>query len=222
MKYEIVRAVVAAALLVCCACAEEREPVANVLVTTDRVEMPRGRHSSVSFRFNAFPGIASINGDHQVIVRFLDDDQEVIWQDDHFPPLPTTDWRPGQVIEYSRRVVPPLYPHIGDLIVAVGLHSPSTAMNPPLLGEELGSGLYMGAIVTVTPRQESNLLLHDDGWYDKEHDPAIDRRWRWTGQARMDNATEDSISFRAASSITSTSSCCALRSLEPGLSPATT
>ena len=176
-----IRAAVTAALLVFSACAES-EPVASVAITTDRVEMPRGRHFSVSFRFNAFPEIASLDGDHQVLVRFLDDDQEVIWQDDHFPPLPTTEWQPGQVIEYSRRVAPPLYPYIGNLIVAVGLYSPSTATNPPLLGEELGFGLYKGTVVTLAPRQESNLLFYDDGWYDEEHDPTTDRRWRWTSE----------------------------------------
>ena len=170
----------AAVLLAPLACTEEREPVAAVALATDRVEVPRGRHFSISYRFSAFPGIASLEGDHEVLVHFLDDEQRLMWRDDHFPPRPTTDWQPGEAIHYTRRVTPPLYPYVGEATIAVGLYSPSTNARLPLLADALGDRLYRGAVVTFAPRQDNHLLLYGNGWHDEEYDSTTNRRWRWT------------------------------------------
>ena len=47
---------------------------------------------------------------YRVMVHFLDADDELMWTDDHQPPVPTTQWKPGQTIEYTRTMFVPIYP----------------------------------------------------------------------------------------------------------------
>ena len=66
-----------------------------------------------------------LHGDYRVIVHFLDADEELMWTDDHNPAMPTTQWKPGQTVEYTRTMFVPVYPYIGTATVRMGLYSPS-------------------------------------------------------------------------------------------------
>ena len=112
-------------------------------------------------------------------MHFLTDEEEVIWQDDHLPPLPIDQWRAGETVEYTRRVIIPPYPYIGSSTVAVGIYSPSSGERLPLLAEELDDRAYVGTRVTFAPGRESSMLFYEDGWYGQETDPASGERWRW-------------------------------------------
>ena len=37
-----------------------------------------------------------------------------MWGDDHEPPVPTSSWKPGQTIEYTRTVFAPVLPYVGE------------------------------------------------------------------------------------------------------------
>jgi hypothetical protein len=39
-----------------------------------------------------------------------------MWTDDHTPPVPTTQWKPGQTVEYTRTVFIPIFPYVGDAV----------------------------------------------------------------------------------------------------------
>ena len=41
------------------------------------------------------------------MVHVVDTDEELMWTDDHHPPTPTSQWKPGQTIEYTRTVFVP-------------------------------------------------------------------------------------------------------------------
>ena len=112
-----------------------------------------------------------------------------MWADDHDPPVPTSSWQPGETIAYSRRVMVPMYPYIGETIVALGLYSPTTGERLTLLGEDLGQRAYRGAVLTLTPQADSSYLVYGDGWHRGESDPGIGEQWRWTSE-------RSSLSFR--------------------------
>ena len=168
-----------ALVLVCVACGDPGEPVASVTVGVDREEIPQGRHVTVGYRFGVFREIAAGGEPYRVLVHFLTDEEEVIWQDDHLPPLPIDQWRAGETVEYTRRVIIPPYPYVGSSTVAVGIYSPSSGERLPLLAEELDDRAYVGTRVTFAPGRESSMLFYEDGWYGQETDPASGERWRW-------------------------------------------
>src|SRR5205814_5521817 len=49
-------------------------------------------------------------------------DEQLIWTDDHNPPTPTTQWKPGQTVEYTRTIFIPVYPYVGEATLQVGLY----------------------------------------------------------------------------------------------------
>ena len=54
------------------------------------------------------------------MVHVVDADEELMWTDDHNPPVPTTQWKPGQTVEYTRTVFVPIYPYVGEATIQVG------------------------------------------------------------------------------------------------------
>ena len=136
----------------------------------------------VAYRFDVFQEMAAVGGEHRVFLHFLTDEQEIIWQDDHVPPVRVEEWRPGDVVEYTRRVTIPAYPYIGESTVAVGIYSPSTGERLPLLADALGDGTYAGTTVTFAPGQESSMLFYEAGWHGEEGGRGSAERWRWTSE----------------------------------------
>lgn len=162
-------------------CTEARPPVASVTLGTDRVAVPLGAPLDLRFRFDVAPdpGVG-LTGDYRVFVHFLDDREEVLWTEDHDPPVPTSQWRPGQSIEYERRVRIPMYPYIGESVIAAGLYSPTTGTRLPLAGEHLGQLAYHVGSVRIEPQHESSFVTYGAGWHAAEFGADGRRQWRWT------------------------------------------
>ena len=165
-----------------CRDTDGREPVATVAVELDRDAIPLGAPATFSFRFVVSPAHTPLSEDYRVMVHFLDGNGEMMWAADHDPAVPTTEWQPGQTVSYSHQVRIPMYPYIGESVVAVGLYSLTTGERLPLAGEDLGQRAYRGTTVSLEPQPESGFLVYQDGWHDDEFSPATGERWRWTGE----------------------------------------
>jgi len=165
------------------ACAEPAPPVAVPAVTADRVSVPLGAPLELTFRFDVLPTPDPIPEDYRVLVHFLDTDEDLLWTEDHEPPVPTHDWEPGRTITYTRRVILPMYPYRGDAIIAVGLYSPSTNQRLSLSGQDLGQRAYRVGTVRLEPMPESSFLTYRGGWHPAEVSPDDPhQQWRWTAQ----------------------------------------
>lgn len=177
-----VPAIVATVLIaLSAACADSAGPaVATVSMRLDRSTVPLGGPLEMTLRFTVSPDLSPLTEDYRVFVHVMDDNGEQIWTDDHDPPTPTTDWRPEQVIEYSRRIMVPLYPYIGQASITVGLYSTQTDERLPLAGDDLGQLEYRVASLAFTPQHESSFLVYEDGWHGAEFDPNGQASWRWT------------------------------------------
>src|SRR3954454_9754069 len=95
-----------AATLVLTGCGRKTEPeppVATPTVTLSSERVPIGSPLKLTYRFDVAPS-AKIDGDYWVFVHVLEPDGEQLWVDDHVPPVPTSAWKPGQKIEYTRMV----------------------------------------------------------------------------------------------------------------------
>jgi hypothetical protein len=97
-------------------------PVATPSFAISRARAPIGSPVTLTYRFQVAPD-AKIDGDYRVFVHMLTPDGEQMWTDDHFPTTPTSQWKPGEIIEYSRTVFVPNYPHVGGAEVRLGLYS---------------------------------------------------------------------------------------------------
>src|SRR4051794_18763563 len=76
-------------------------PVANATVTMSRDKAPLGSPLDVTYKF-VVANDARFAEDYKVMVHVVDTDGELIFTFDHNPPVPTTQWKPGQTIEYTR------------------------------------------------------------------------------------------------------------------------
>ena len=170
-------------------CAEPGEAVATVSIGINRATVPLGGPIELSIRFVASPRLEPLEEDYRVLVHFLDANGDLMWAEDHDPPVPTTAWRPGETISYTRRATVPMYPYIGEATVAVGLYATSTGERAMLAGEDLGQRAYLGTVLNLEPQAGSSFLLYEDGWHTDEFDPDSNQQWRWTSE-------RGSLSFR--------------------------
>jgi hypothetical protein len=156
----------------------EEPAVATPSVTLSHDRVPIGSPLTLTYRFEVADG-AAIDDDYWVFVHVLDPDNERLWTDDHMPPRPTSTWKPGEVIEYSRQLFVPTYPYIGEGVVRLGLYKDTRRL--PLNATEASRREYEVARLQILPQSENIFRIYKDGWHMAEvaeSDPAIE--WQWT------------------------------------------
>ena len=161
-----------------CGVTDSAPPVATPAVELSRSSVSLGGTLDMRYRFTVAPDITDFPGDYQVFVQFLDTNGAVMFTDDHAPPQPTGTWRPGQEIEYDRRVIVPVDPYTGQVTVAVGLQSPLNGNRLPLEGQYLGERAYSVGTLDMVPPSRNGLAKYQDGWHGVES--GTNRDWRWT------------------------------------------
>jgi hypothetical protein len=139
-----------------------------------------------------------VNKDYTVYAHFWHGDN-LLFQDDHVPPLPTSKWEPGQEYKYQRRVYIPSFIDEFDpsfkgeeqLRLSVGLYNPydrTGNSNREVLTTKLK---------VYPPPPDMPEIIYESGWYDQEVDPnAPLRKWRWTGpesRCIVDNPQRDAL-----------------------------
>ena len=78
------------------------------------------------------------------MVHVVDADEELMWTDDHDPPMPTSQWKPGQTVEYTRTIFVPIYPYVGEATIQVGLYSTQNAEAAAAGGRGRGTARVQG------------------------------------------------------------------------------
>jgi hypothetical protein len=155
-------------------------PVATPTVTLNRDKAPLGSPIEMTFKFAVAPD-AHFAEDVRVMVHVVDTDEQMIFALDHNPPIPTTQWKPGQTVEYSRTEFVPIYPYVGDVSVQVGLYSTTTQQRLPLGGDEVGQRAYRVARFQLQPQTDSVYTVFKEGWHPAESAEQNARvEWQWT------------------------------------------
>ncbi|HXT71797.1 MAG TPA: hypothetical protein VN700_18720 [Vicinamibacterales bacterium] len=168
-----------------CSKADQAPPVASVAVTLNRQSAPLGAPIELTYRFDVAQG-ASIAGDYKVFVHITRDDGTTIWMDDHDLPagMQTSQWKPGQTIQYTRTRFVPAFSYLGEATIRVGLYKDNERL--PLSGidpadRESPERQYKVATLDLLPRSESIQVIRLSGWHPGEFapdDPTIE--WQWT------------------------------------------
>src|SRR6476619_2497311 len=88
--------------------ASNEPPVATPSLTLSKDKVPIGSPVKLTYKFtvsNDAQAVSALNAASQwVFVHVLDPTGEQLWTDDHLPPTPTSAWKPGQTIEYTRTI----------------------------------------------------------------------------------------------------------------------
>ena len=194
----LLTAALAAVAVGCGGAADTSAPLATPAVSVNHTRVPLGSPIEVTYKFQVAPS-AKFDRDYRVLVHFLDADDELMWTDDHVPPQPTSSWKPGQTIEYTRTVFVPLYPYIGEAAIAVGLYAPGTNERAPLAGETIGQRAYRVARLRLQPQTDNVFLAFLDGWHGPENaadNPSVE--WQWTrkeGVLRFRNPKRNAVFY---------------------------
>jgi hypothetical protein len=182
-KAQVIVAAGLAALTSGCSKRVDTPPVANVAFTASRPRVAIGSPVDFTYTFEVLPG-AVINGDYVVFVHIIDARGDMIWTDDHDPPVKTSLWKPGQKIgPYTRtRIIPPSY--IGHATVVVGLYKPGGDERLTLAStasEESFAKVHEFKVGELEILPATDNFRFGTGWYDLDGDPATPgNRWRWT------------------------------------------
>jgi hypothetical protein len=175
-------ALVLSALVSACGRGEDPgTPVATPSVTFARSRAALGSPIEVTYKFQVAANAPAFDQDYRVFVHFLDGDEERMWTDDHDPAVPTSQWKPGQAIEYTRTMFIPVVPYIGDAYVSLGLYSTRDQRRLTLVGEDYGQRSYKVATLSLLPHSENVFLLFKDGWHQAEVAPDNTTvEWQWS------------------------------------------
>lgn len=180
MRVAVLAAVVAAAS----GCGKKTESEPAFARAEFRINKPRvalGSPVELTYRFTRVPGSPAPAPDRRVFVHFVDANGELMWTDDHDPSVPTSQWREGQTVEYTRSVFIPIYPYLGEARVLVGLYDPATSHRLVLEGQDVGQRAYQVGTVELLPQSENVFLIFKEGWHPAEvaqDNPAVE--WQWT------------------------------------------
>jgi hypothetical protein len=157
-------------------CVNRDTAVATPAALLHREAVPLGSAADVTLRFHVPSNAAFPAGTHRVLMRLLFDDGNVMASYDHDPPVPMEQWEPGKAITYTRRMLLPEVPYVGDVPLVVGLAS-SSGTRLLLTGKDVGDRMY--EVATVKLHAERTLLVHEEGWHRREG-PPTETGHRWT------------------------------------------
>ncbi len=139
-----------------------------------------------------------IGEDYHVYVHFWHG-SNLLFQDDHIPPVTTSNWESGQEYSYERRIYIPSFIDEFDpsfkgeetLKLVVGFYNPYDRTG------ESKRDILEKKLKILPPPPETPEIIYESGWYDLEIDQNAElERWRWTArEARciIDNPHRDAL-----------------------------
>jgi hypothetical protein len=155
-------------------------PVATPSLRVNHPRAAAGSPIELTYTF-VVANDAKMSGDYRVMLHVVDADEELMWTDDHNPPTPTSAWKPGEKVEYTRTIFVPVFPYVGNATLQVGLYSTADQRRLPLAGEDVGQRAYKVGTVDLLPQTENVLTMFKDGWHPAETaGPNATVEWQWT------------------------------------------
>jgi hypothetical protein len=183
----------------CARKADDAAPVATPTVTLSRGDGAVGSPVDMNYTFKVAADAPAFTDDYWVFVHFLNKDGELMWTDDHQPPTPTRQWKPGRTVAYQRTMFIPKFPYVGEATVQLGLFSMKTGDRLPLAGDNAGMRSYRVARFDMRLQADSLFVVFGDGWHDTEaSDDGTGLEWQWSkkeGALSFRNPKQDVVLF---------------------------
>ncbi|MCC7172464.1 MAG: hypothetical protein IT459_18600 [Planctomycetes bacterium] len=171
-----------------CSGADTAPPVATVSFTPSKTRVALGSPIDLTYRFDVATD-AALTGDYTVFVHVKNPEGQTLFTDDHAPSVPTSQWQPGQKIEYTRTRFIPVVPYLGTANVEVGLYRSDERLplqGPDPANRESTSRSYKVAALELLPTTENLFIIYKSGWHPDEFsaDDAT-RSWKWTQKSAV-------------------------------------
>ena len=170
---------------------DDARPVATPSLTLSRMDAAVGSPIDVTYRFAVAADAPPFTEDYTVFVHvlavlrpavrhLLDKDRASMWGDDHEPPTPTTQWKAGSTIEYTRTMFVPKLPYVGPAQIELGLYSLKSDQRVPLGGENTGDRSIRVATFNMQLPANALFIVFRDGWHDAEISGEAGVEWQWS------------------------------------------
>jgi len=152
--------------------------------------------TDIQYQWKTTGDFTRIGRDYTVYVHFWHGNN-LLFQDDHVPSVPTSTWEAGKEYSYQRRIYIPSFIDEFDpefkgeetLKLVVGFYNPydrSGESKREILSQKLK---------VLPPPPDVPEVIYETGWYDLELDPeAALKQWRWSareGRCVVDNPHRD-------------------------------
>jgi hypothetical protein len=195
--------VVGLAITLLSAC-QASDPVAPPMVTPtltlSRPAVALGGPIEMTYKFVVAQD-AKFTSDYHVMVHFADQDEMLMYTDDHDPPKATSGWKPGETIEYTRTFFTPVYPYVGEATIEIGMYAPSEKLRVPMAGPgitDTGHRSYKIAKFQLQAQTEGIQPIYQEGWHPVEGATANGVGWHWTkkeGVFAVKNPKKDTVFY---------------------------
>jgi hypothetical protein len=172
-------------------------PMVTPALTISRAKVALGTPVDMTYKFVVAPD-AKITSDYTVMVHFADQDEQLMYTDDHTPPKPTSQWKPGETIEYTRTFFTPVYPYVGPTTVEIGMFAANEKLRMPMAGTDTGHRSYRIATFQLVPQNEGVQMIYRDGFHAVEGAAASGTGWHWTKKQAtfaVTNPKKDSVFY---------------------------
>jgi hypothetical protein len=170
----------------------------NLEVTFSDENLSDNLMTDMQYKWKTDSRFEGIEGNSIVYVHFWHKNN-LLFQDDHVPEVPVSEWKPGEEYVYSRRIYIPEFIDEFDpeftgeetLRLSIGFYIPGDK------AEETKKEVLEKKLKVSPPPLDTPEIIYEDGWYDLEIDPSSYlKKWRWTAQeARciIDNPKRDAL-----------------------------
>jgi hypothetical protein len=148
--------------------------------TVNRPRVALGSAVEITYTWKADATAKKLGQDYRAMVHFLDPHNMVLFDDDHVPEPPPSQWEPGKTYTYTRTKFIPIYPYVGPVEVRMGLYPNGSGERVMLKGEDRGMREFKVASVELLPQTENIFVVIKDGWYAPEvsaQNPSLERTW---------------------------------------------
>ena len=146
--------------------------------------MPVGSPFDLGYTWTPNEGFTPPADDYRVFVHIQDPDGNIIAQDDHFPPLPTSQWVPGQPINYRRWVYLGPDVRLDYFDFFIGLHDDDGQV--AVMHEGRFQNRALVSSVIVRNDDQGGVPVYVEGFEEREtsltSDDPYHRQWQWMGR----------------------------------------
>lgn len=154
--------------------------------------------TDMTYTWKTTSDFKKIDRDYFVFVHFWNK-TNMLFQDDHIPPVPLNQWEPGKEYTYTRRIFIPSFIDQFDpqfkgkefLKLVVGIYSPfdrTGKSKAEVVNERL---------TILPPPPDTPEVIYESGWFDQESSATgALKQWRWTGKEGrciVDNPHRDAL-----------------------------
>jgi len=172
------------ALTLAPACDRKKPAEINPIVPkieVNRTRAPLGSAIEITYTWTLESGAKKLDQDYRALVHFLDSHQVMLFDDDHVPQPPPSQWEPGKTYTYKRTRFIPVYPYVGEVEVRMGLYpTAGRGERVALKGDDAGMQEYRVAKLELLPQTENIFLVYKDGWHNPEsstQNPSLEQQW---------------------------------------------